>query len=58
VQDLPKGALMMESMHTNPETASSVPAFADGEARDQGISSNFLYQAATVLGMLLFLFSI
>jgi hypothetical protein len=57
MQDLPKGALMMDSMYTNPETASLAPAFADGEQPDQGISSNFIYQAATVLGMLLFLFS-
>ncbi len=47
----------MDSMCTNPETASSAPAFADGEPQEMGIRSNFLYQAATVLGMLLFLFS-
>jgi hypothetical protein len=34
-----------------------VPAFAETEPQNQGISCNFLYQAATILGMLLFLFS-
>ena len=47
----------MDSMYTNPETASTAPAYAECEQLDSGISSNFLYQAATILGMLLFLFS-
>jgi len=47
----------MDTISTTPESAAAAPAFTDGEAQEHGISSNFLYQAATVLGMLLFLFS-
>ena len=47
----------MDSIYINPESTSSAPAYAENEPQDLGISSNFLYQAATVLGMLLFLFS-
>jgi hypothetical protein len=47
----------MDSICINPEIASTAPAFAENEPEDLGFGSNFLYQAATVLGMLLFLFS-
>ncbi len=57
MNDLPKGALTMDSMCTNPESASTAPVLTDTEVENPGISNNFLYQAATVLGILLFLFS-
>jgi hypothetical protein len=47
----------MDSIYTNPELSSTAPALADNDQQDTGISNNFLYQAATILGMLLFLFS-
>ena len=52
------GVSTMDSMYNNPERSSNAIALQDEDVQDQGLGHNFLYQAATVLGMLLFLFSI
>jgi hypothetical protein len=47
----------MDSICPNPESPRMATCFAEGKPQELSVSSNFLYQAATVLGILLFLIS-
>lgn len=47
----------MDSMYSNQNLAAMAPSSIEGERQEHTQPANFLYQAATVLAILLFLIS-
>jgi L-asparaginase II len=54
---LRKGTRAMDSMYPNQNLAAMAPSSIEGEPQKHTQPANFLYQAATVLAILLFLIS-